>query len=91
MMSGGDGDKAVQTLEQIVLKNPLDGEALLLAGDFQQYVAVSRVGTAVEYVPHVFGNAGRPTGERGWYLYTRQGGGVVVADAFRLLNVATTA
>lgn len=33
-MSTGEGDKAVQTLEQIVQKNPLDGEALLLAGDF---------------------------------------------------------
>ncbi len=33
-MSTGEGDKAVQTLEQIVEKNPLDGEALLLAGDY---------------------------------------------------------
>jgi tetratricopeptide (TPR) repeat protein len=33
-MSTGEGDKAIHTLEQIVEKNPLDGEALLLAGDF---------------------------------------------------------
>lgn len=33
-MASGQGDKAIQTLEQIVEKNPLDGEALLLAGDF---------------------------------------------------------
>ncbi|HWN97624.1 MAG TPA: tetratricopeptide repeat protein [Methylomirabilota bacterium] len=33
-MATGDGEKAVQTLERIVEKNPLDGEALLLAGDY---------------------------------------------------------
>lgn len=33
-MSTGEGDKAIATLEQIVSKDPLDGEALLLAGDF---------------------------------------------------------
>ena len=30
----GEGDKAIQTLEEIIVKNPLDGEALLLAGDY---------------------------------------------------------
>jgi len=30
----GEGEKAIQTLEQITLKDPLDGEALLLAGDY---------------------------------------------------------
>lgn len=33
-MASGAGDKAIETLEQIVLKDPLDGEALLLAGDY---------------------------------------------------------
>jgi Flp pilus assembly protein TadD len=33
-MSTGAGDKAITTLEQIVQKDPLDGEALLLAGDY---------------------------------------------------------
>jgi tetratricopeptide (TPR) repeat protein len=33
-LSSGEGEKAVQTLERIVEKNPLDGEALLLAGDY---------------------------------------------------------
>jgi Flp pilus assembly protein TadD len=33
-MSTGAGEKAIQTLEQIVQKDPLDGEALLLAGDY---------------------------------------------------------
>lgn len=33
-MATGDGDKAVKTLEEIIAKNPLDGEALMLAGDY---------------------------------------------------------
>ena len=33
-MSSGAGEKAVETLERIVQKDPLDGEALLLAGDY---------------------------------------------------------
>ncbi len=33
-MATSEGDKAIQTLEEIVTKNPLDGEALLLAGDY---------------------------------------------------------
>jgi tetratricopeptide (TPR) repeat protein len=33
-MASGEGEKAVETLEQILQKNPLDGEALLLAGDY---------------------------------------------------------
>lgn len=33
-MSNGEGDKAIETIEQIIQKDPLDGEALLLAGDY---------------------------------------------------------
>ena len=33
-MANGSGEKAIVTLEQIVQKDPLDGEALLLAGDY---------------------------------------------------------
>lgn len=33
-MATGNGDKAIRTLEEIIAKNPLDGEALLLAGDY---------------------------------------------------------
>ena len=33
-MAGGDGDKAIVTLETIIQKDPLDAEALLLAGDY---------------------------------------------------------
>ncbi len=33
-MSTGEGEQAILKIEQIIGKNPLDGEALLLAGDF---------------------------------------------------------
>jgi tetratricopeptide (TPR) repeat protein len=33
-MATGEGAKAIQTLEEIIQKNPLDGEALMLAGDY---------------------------------------------------------
>jgi len=33
-MSTGAGEKAIQSLEQIIQKDPLDAEALLLAGDY---------------------------------------------------------
>jgi tetratricopeptide (TPR) repeat protein len=33
-MSTGAGDTAIQTLEQIIQKDPLDAEALMLAGDY---------------------------------------------------------
>jgi Flp pilus assembly protein TadD len=33
-MASGKGEKAIGTLEQITQKDPLDGEALLLAGDY---------------------------------------------------------
>jgi len=33
-MGTGEGEKAIQTLEAILTRNPLDGESLLLAGDY---------------------------------------------------------
>lgn len=33
-MATGAGDQGIATLEQIIQKNPLDGEALILAGDY---------------------------------------------------------
>src|SRR5436190_1576543 len=33
-MSTGAGDEAIKVLEQIIVRNPLDGEALMLAGDY---------------------------------------------------------
>ncbi|MFD8532079.1 phage major capsid protein [Streptosporangium canum] len=60
---------------------------VLLAGDFTQFCIVDRIGTTVEFIPHLFGSNGRPKGQRGWYAYKRTGSDVLVPDAFRLLNL----
>jgi HK97 family phage major capsid protein len=61
---------------------------VLLAGDFQEYVVVDRIGSQVEVIPHLFSptNASRPIGARGFYMHWRTGGDVLTADAFRLVN-----
>lgn len=61
---------------------------MLAFGDFDNYVIADRVGTTVEFIPHLFGTTGNfPTGQRGWYAYYRTGAGVVNSGGFRLLNV----
>ena len=64
---------------------------ILVLGDFRNYVIVDRVGMSIEYIPHLFGANGRPTGQRGWYAYWRVGADSVNDDAFRTLNVVTAA
>lgn len=64
---------------------------LLAVGNWSRYVVVDRVGATAEIVPHLFGASGRPTGQRGLYFYCRVGGEVVDINAFRMLNIATTA
>lgn len=62
-------------------------QALLVVGDFRHYVVAQRAGMTVELVPHLFGASGRrPTGQRGWYAWSRVGGGVVASNAFRMLT-----
>lgn len=63
----------------------------LLYGDFTQFVIVDRVGSTLELVPHLFGSNRRPTGQRGALLWFRTGSDAVVDNAFRLLNIPTTA
>lgn len=65
---------------------------VLLAGNFKQYYVVDRVGMSIMYEPMVksTGN-GRPTGQAGWFSFFRVGADVVDPDAFRLLQLGTTA
>ncbi len=63
---------------------------ILAYGDFNQFVIADRIGSTIELVPHIFGANHRPTGTRGFHLWFRTGSDVVVPEAFRLLNVATT-
>lgn len=65
----------------------LSDNLALLFGDFQNYVVVDRLGTSISYIPHLFGDNGRPTGQSGWHAWIRGGGDSVNDGAFRLLNV----
>lgn len=74
--------------------NPAATEAnhVLLYGDFAQgYVIVDRLGSTIEGIDNLFGPNGRPTGQRGLVLWARVGAKVVNPNAFRVLNVPTTA
>lgn len=60
---------------------------LAVFGDFSNYVIADRIGMTVEFIPHLFGAAGRPKGQRGWFAYYRVGADVVNAAGLRLYNV----
>jgi HK97 family phage major capsid protein len=66
---------------------------ILVYGDFSNYVIADRIGTTVEFLPHLFavGGGGRPTGQRGWYAYFRVGADSLNDDGFRLLDVPSAA
>jgi HK97 family phage major capsid protein len=64
---------------------------VLLYGDLKKYQVVDRVGTTVELVPHIFGDNRRPTAQRGLFMWWRVGGDCLDTNAFRLLDIPTTA
>ncbi len=63
---------------------------ILAYGDWSQFVIADRIGSTIEIVPQIFGANQRPTGQRGAFLWFVPAD-VVVDEAFRVLNVATTA
>lgn len=59
---------------------------LAIVGDFSNYVIARRGGMSVENIPHLFSTTTNlPSGTRGWFAYSRIGGGVVNTSGFRLL------
>ena len=60
---------------------------VLLYGNFDHFVLVHRFPSSVEFIPNLFGPNGRPTGQRGFFLWARTGSDVLVPNAFRVLNV----
>jgi len=65
---------------------------VLLLGDFQNYVIAERVGMSVELVPHLFATANnRPSGQRGFLAWWRNGADSVNDAAFRVLSIPTAA
>jgi HK97 family phage major capsid protein len=64
------------------------GNDVAIYGNFQRFVIADRAGMTVEFVPHLFSTGnGRPTGQRGWFAYSRTGSDVTDASAFRVLRV----
>lgn len=62
-------------------------QALVVVGDWQQYLVAQRVGMTIEYIPHMFDVTNNlPTGERGYFAWARVGGDVLINNAFRLLR-----
>ena len=64
---------------------------LIAYGDWKQFLIVDRIGATLERVDHLLGSNRRPNGTRGALLWWRTGSDVLMPQAFRLLNIATTA
>ncbi|MEX7470177.1 phage major capsid protein [Mycobacterium adipatum] len=63
-----------------------------IIGNFENYVIADRIGMSVEFIPHLFATGNnRPNGSRGWYAHYRVGADSVNDNAFRMLNIETTA
>ena len=63
------------------------GKHPLVYGDFgSNFIVTQRVGSSVELVPHVMGPNGRPTGQRGIWVWGRWGSDSINDSAFRMLQ-----
>lgn len=78
-----------ETMDGTVTTTGTTANYVLLFGDFSNFVITDRVGMTTEFIPHLFGNSNRPTGQRGWYCYYRTGSDSVNDGAFVMLNVAS--
>ncbi|GAA1018217.1 phage capsid protein [Acrocarpospora pleiomorpha] len=63
---------------------------VMIYGDFGQFVIVDRIGTTVEFLPD-YGTNGRPTAQHHMFMTFRTGSDAPVPQAFRMLDVPTTA
>jgi len=60
--------------------------AILVVGDFSNFLIAQRAGMTVELVPHLFGvTTGRPVGQRGWFAWARNGFDSINDRGFQLL------
>lgn len=65
---------------------------VLLAGNFEQYAIVDRIGMSVRHQDMVMGiTNNRPTGESGWFAMWRVGADVTDSGAFAVLQLNSTA
>jgi HK97 family phage major capsid protein len=90
----GDGDRGGDFLGRPKIEwstmaaTTTTGSKIILAGQFDQFVIVDRIGATIEMVPLLMGATNRfPTGQRGAYFYARVGSGVLNPGAFAYLEV----
>ena len=64
-----------------------NGAKILFFGDFSMFKIIDRVGMSVELIPQIVGATNRfPTGQRGIYVWWRNGSKVLDAVGFRALT-----
>jgi HK97 family phage major capsid protein len=63
----------------------------LVVGNWQGYLFAQRAGMNIEFVPMLFDvTNNRPTGQRGWFAWARNGANVIDPTAFQLLTNKTS-
>ena len=58
---------------------------IMVCGDFRNFVIFDRIGSRVEFLPHMLGSTRRPNGQRGLWFWWRVGSKTVNTAAFKLL------
>ena len=59
----------------------------MVVGNWQGYLFAQRAGMNIEFIPQLFDvTNNRPTGQRGWFAWARNGADVVDPTAFQLLT-----
>jgi HK97 family phage major capsid protein len=59
----------------------------LVVGNWQGYLFAQRAGMNIEFVPMLFDvTNNRPTGQRGWFAWARNGANVIDPTAFQMLS-----
>ena len=63
------------------------GTNIFIAGDFNYYCIVDRVGLSIEVIPHLFATANNyPSGQRGLYAFFRNSAEPLSSSAFKILQ-----
>lgn len=79
-----------EAMDGVIGTSGAQSNFVLVFGDFSNYVITDRVGTTVEFIPHLFHTSNnRPSGQRGWFAHYRTGADSVNDGAFRMLDVAS--
>lgn len=62
------------------------GNAMIVLGDFSQFIVYDRLGVTLEFIQNVTNSSGVPIGQRGLVAYKRVGSNVADQNAFRYLK-----